>query len=282
MPTQALPERRVHGRARWWGLRREEQLGQRDASQRSRAASDVVGSARELRVGATSSSSSATGGVAKEASPLASSSSASAMEVEGLAKLQQGLTKAPEAVAAAKDAEQAALKELSGSAAETTTTTGGAAVEPGAEADADGVKKSAKLQSDQVVDDPLWQYFYLTAMSHKINKPLLAEIPLTTQDLLGLFYKAKADENLTFDRWPSWLIKEMTGLSMALGYEGVANTRAEARENAVPAVDKRQLLAGGDFFTFEKTKMKGVMRKKMLLQISKDLSTLNFGKWAKP
>jgi hypothetical protein len=45
----------------------------------------------------------------------------------------------------------------------------------------------------------------------------------------------------------------------------------------VPAVDKRQLLAGGDFVTFEKyTKMKGVPRKKMLLQISKDLSTLEF------
>jgi hypothetical protein len=191
------------------------------------------------------------------------------MEVDGLAKLQQGLAKAPEAVAAAKDAEQAALNELVGSAAAIITDRDDAA--------GTNSSKSKKLQSDQVVDDPLWQYFYLTAMSHKISKPLLAEIPLTTQDLLGLFKKAKADATLTFDRWPSWLIKEMTGLSMALGYmKGGGKVLARRRENAVPAVDKRQLLAGGDFFTFEKTKMKGVARKKMLLQISKDLSRLEF------
>lgn len=239
------------------------------ASQRPRTVSDATGSARELRVGGATSSS------AKGGSPLASSSSASNLEVEGLAKLQKGLTKAPEAVAAAKAAEQAALKELAGSAAETATDD--ATAESGDKAGTGGTTKRNKVQSDQVVDDPMWQYFYLTAMSHKIGKPLLAEIPLTTEDLLGLFKKAKADENMTFDRWPSWLIKEMTGLAMAFGYmRGGGRMLARRRENAVPAVDKRLLLTGGDFYTFEKTKMKGVARRKMLLQISKDLSMLEF------
>ena len=40
----------------------------------------------------------------------------------------------------------------------------------------------------------MWQYFYLTAQAHKISKPLLAEMPLSMQDLLGLFHKAKADQ----------------------------------------------------------------------------------------
>ena len=244
--------------------------GHRDASQRLRTGSDATGSASELRVGDATSSSLPKGGFR-----VASTSSASTVEVEGLAKLQQGLTKAPEAVAAAKAAEQAALKELAGSAAQTATDE--ATAESGEKAGTGGNRKRNKVESDQVVDDPMWQYFYLTAMSHKIGKPLLAEIPLTTEDLLGLFKKAKADENLTFDRWPSWLIKEMTGLAMALGYmKGGGRMLARRRENAVPAVDKRLLLTGGDFFTFEKTKMKGVARKKMLLQISKDLSMLEF------
>lgn len=62
---------------------------------------------------------------------------------------------------------------------------------------------------------------------------------------------------------------------MALGYmKGGGRVLARRRENAVPAVDKRQLLAGADFATFDYGKVKGVTRKKMLLQISKDLGSL--------
>jgi hypothetical protein len=49
---------------------------------------------------------------------------------------------------------------------------------------------------------------------------------------------------------------------------------ARRRENAVPAVDKRMLLAGANFSTFDYGKVKGVTRKKMLLQISKDLGAV--------
>ena len=62
------------------------------------------------------------------------------------------------------------------------------------------------------------RYFYLTAMAHKINKPFLAHVPVTTEEVFKLFQKAKASPTMSFEKWPAFLLRELTHLSMAAGY----------------------------------------------------------------
>eukprot|EP01043_Picozoa_sp_COSAG02_P031688 COSAG02_NODE_2080_length_9901_cov_103.580086_10_plen_176_part_00 len=57
-------------------------------------------------------------------------------------------------------------------------------------------------------------------MAHKINKPFLAHVPVTTEEVFKLFLKAKESPtiSLAFEKWPAFLLRELTHLSMAAGY----------------------------------------------------------------
>ena len=146
-----------------------------------------------------------------------------ALEADGLAKLQAGLQQAPEQAAAAKSAGEAALKALASTS----------------DSKQDLPAKGAKNAQADIVNarsDPLWQYFYLTAMAHKINKPFLAQIPLTTEQVFALFQKAKGLPSMSFEKWPAFLLRELTHLSMAGGYmQGAGKVVAAPNKKAKPA-----------------------------------------------
>ena len=145
-----------------------------------------------------------------------------ALEADGLAKLQAGLQQAPEQAAAAKSAGEAALKAL-------TSTPDSKQDRP-----AQG-GKNAQADIVSARSDPLWQYFYLTAMAHKINKPFLAQVPLTTEEVFALFQKAKALPSMSFEKWPAFLLRELTHLSMAGGYMQGAGKVVAPNKKAKPA-----------------------------------------------
>jgi hypothetical protein len=75
---------------------------------------------------------------------------------------------------ASKDAQVAALKTLSVAGG----TLDKAEAVAGQLAGGDGL-------AEDIAIDPMFQFFYLTAQSHKLNNPLLAEMKLTPQDLVS-------------------------------------------------------------------------------------------------
>jgi hypothetical protein len=126
-----------------------------------------------------------------------------ALEADALAKLQQGLQQAPEQIAAAKSAGEAALKVLSPQQPASGNGAGGGDSGSASGGSSGGGGNAA--QSEDVItarSDPLWQFFYLTAMAHKLNKPFLGQMPLTTDDIFKLFTKAKANPTMSFEKWP--------------------------------------------------------------------------------
>ena len=128
-----------------------------------------------------------------------------ALEADALAKLQQGLQQAPEQIAAAKSAGEAALKVLSPQQPASGNGAGGGDSGSGSGGSSGGGGGGNAAQSEDVItarSDPLWQFFYLTAMAHKLNKPFLGQMPLTTDDIFKLFTKAKANPTMSFEKWP--------------------------------------------------------------------------------
>ena len=127
-----------------------------------------------------------------------------ALEADALAKLQQGLQQAPEQIAAAKSAGEAALKVLSPQQPASGNGAGGGDSGSGSGSSSGGGGGNAAQSEDVITarSDPLWQFFYLTAMAHKLNKPFLGQMPLTTDDIFKLFTKAKANPTMSFEKWP--------------------------------------------------------------------------------
>eukprot|EP01052_Picozoa_sp_SAG31_P019155 SAG31_NODE_1386_length_8574_cov_2.055037_6_plen_402_part_00 len=99
--------------------------------------------------------------------------------------------------------------------------------------------RKQKSMSDTIVSDPLFQFFYLTAQSHKVNNPLLAEMKLSPEDLVSLFKRVSEQEQLMFNEWSNWLLQQMTRLSMANSYKPSSYNPLRRRETVLAPAEKR-------------------------------------------
>jgi hypothetical protein len=140
--------------------------------------------------------------------------------------------------------------------------------------------KASKKQNDLNVmtSDPMFQFFFLTAQSHKINNPLLAEIPFSAHDCIDLFRRATEKDSIDFNRWPQWLLSQLTRISMSVGLGGLHGHGGRGGgqnglQHVLVAKDKRALQAGDTFTTYHKGRL-GWASKTQLLRLSDDLLSL--------
>lgn len=76
-----------------------------------------------------------------------------------------------------------------------------------------------------------------------------------------------------FSEWPNWLLQQMTRLSMASSYNPASYNPLRNRENVIAPRDKRMLLNGDFFYTYNKGKL-GIKKREHWIRLSRDLSTL--------
>ena len=74
-----------------------------------------------------------------------------------------------------------------------------------------------------------------------MNNPLLAEIPFSAHDCLALYRRALDVEAISFNRWPTWLLSQLTRISMAMGYMPGQSAQQHGLQHVLNSKDKRVL-----------------------------------------